>query len=274
MEPYPGNKPGVLFTEEESLFPVINYLVYRECHPWWVIKKHPVDRFDMTYVIQGGARYVIDGTSYELTPGDLLCLREGTLKEAATYSKNFMHCFSVNFELRDIRNQAVFLPFPQFSRIGILPDLIQHFQELVHISLVRQPGYMLKCAGLLLLILHRIYELTVLNIGADVKDSRIQNIIRYIVQHYAEQLSVRCLADKAKLNPAYLGALFKKETGESIHQYIAKIRVRNAKNILSAGGYRVSEVAEQCGYCDIYHFYKQFKTITGKAPSRYLPHNK
>ncbi|MDR1507782.1 MAG: AraC family ligand binding domain-containing protein, partial [Treponema sp.] len=219
MKPYPENKPGVMFTEEESLFPVINYLVYRECHPWWVIRKHLVDRFDMTYCVHGGARYVIDGVPYELMPGDLICLKEGVLKEAATYSKNLMHCFSVNFELRDIRNQVVFLPFPQFSRIGMLPDLVQHFHELVHASFVRQPGYMLQCAGLLFLILHRIYELTVLNIGADVKDGRIQNIIRYIVQHYAEQLSVRYLADKTKLNPAYLGMLFKKETGESIHQY-------------------------------------------------------
>jgi two-component system response regulator YesN len=89
---------------------------------------------------------------------------------------------------------------------------------------------------------------------------------------YKQSLSVRYLADKTKLNPAYLGMLFKKETGESIHQYIAKIRIRNAQNILSAGGYRVAEVAQQCGYCDTYHFYKQFKTITGKAPSLYLPH--
>ncbi|MDR0732129.1 MAG: helix-turn-helix domain-containing protein [Treponema sp.] len=267
-----GYEPGIWFMEKESLFPVINYLVYRECRPGWYLKKHAVERFDLTYVIHGSARYTIDGVLYELLPGDLLCLREGMLKEAFTQSKNLMHCFSVNFLLQDSQGQAVFLPFPLHSRIGILPDLIQQFHDLIHSSLVRQPGYILHCSGLLLLILHRIYELTVLNIETNMKDRRIQDIVRFIVQHYSEPLSVHSLADKLNLNPAYFGALFKQETGETVHQYIAKIRIRNAQNILNAGGHRVCEVAEQCGYCDSYHFYKQFKAITGKPPSTYLPY--
>jgi AraC-like DNA-binding protein len=272
MKAYPGYKPGISFTETESLFPVIHYLVYRECPPEWFMRKHTVERFDLTYVIHGSARYIIDGVLYRLLPGDLLCLREGMMKEAFTYRKNLMHCFSVNFLLRDSQGQAVFLPFPVYSRIGILPDLIQQFHDLVHSSLVRQPGYILDCSGLLLLILYRIYELTVLGVETKMKDKRIQDIVRFIVQHYSEPLTVRCLADKAKLNSAYFGTLFKQETGETVHQYIAKIRIRNAQNILNAGGFRVCEVAEQCGYRDPYHFYKQFKAITGKPPSTYLFH--
>jgi AraC-like DNA-binding protein len=270
MKDYPGYKPGISFVEKDSLFPVINYLVYRECYPGWFLKKHTVERFDLTYVIHGSARYIIDGVLYELLPGDLLCLKEGMMKEAVTYSKDLMSCFSINFMLQNSQNQAVFLPFPLYSRIGILPDLIQQFHDLIHSSLVRQPGYVLHCSGLLLLILYRIYELTVLNIETKMKDKRIQNIVRFIVRHYSEPLTVHRLAGEANLNPVYFGALFKQETGETVHQYIAKIRIRNAQNILSAGGYRVCEVAKQCGYCDSYHFYKQFKTITGKPPSWYL----
>jgi YesN/AraC family two-component response regulator len=47
-------------------------------------------------------------------------------------------------------------------------------------------------------------------------------------------------------------------------------RVRNAKNLLQSGGCLVSEAAEACGYCDVFHFYKQFKALTGISPSRYL----
>jgi AraC-like DNA-binding protein len=270
MKAHSGDEPGVSFVEEESLFPVINYLVYRKCHPGWFLRKHPVERFDLTYVTHGSARYTIDGVPYELLPGDLLCLREGMMKEAFTYGRNLMHCFSVNFLLRDSRNQAVFLPFPLRSRIGILPDLIQQFRDLIQASLVRQPGYILHCSGLLLLLLHRIYELTVLHAGTNIKDKRIQDIAGFIARHYSEPLSVRHLAGKVKLNPAYFGALFKQQTGETIHQYIAKIRIRNAQDMLSAGGSRVYEVAARCGYRDSYHFYKQFKAVTGKPPSTFL----
>jgi AraC-like DNA-binding protein len=271
MYRFPEFKPGVTLKKEDSLSPVIDYLVYRECYPGWIIRKHAVQRFDLIYVIQGNARFTIDGVPCELTAGDLLGIKEGVMVEAVTDRKNLMHCFSANFELRNHQNQVVFLPFPQFSHIGVLPDLIRQFHELIHTSLDRQPGYILKCSGLLLLILYRIYELTVLNIGVNVKDRRIQDIIRYISQHYAESLTVCALADRAKLNHAYFGGLFKQETGDSVHQYIAKIRVRNAESILRTGGYRVSEVAEQCGYSDTFRFYKQFKAITGKPPSQYLP---
>jgi hypothetical protein len=44
-----------------------------------------------------------------------------------------------------------------------------------------------------------------------------------------------------------------------------------AESLLRTGEYRVSELAEQCGYSDVHHFYKQFKVITGKPPSLYLP---
>jgi AraC-like DNA-binding protein len=271
MKACSGHEPGISFMEEESLFPVINYLVYRECHPGWFLRKHAVERFDMTYVISGSARYTIDGVVYELLPGDLLCLKEGMMKEAVTRSKNLMHCFSVNFMLRNSRDQAVFLPFPIYSRIGILPDLVQQFYDLVHSSLIRQPGYILHCSGLLLLILFRIYEITVLDIETKIKDKRIQDTVRFIVRHYSEPLSVRFLSGRVKLNPAYFGALFKQEIGETVHQYIAKIRIRNAKNFLNAGGRYVYEVAEQCGYRDSYYFYKQFKAIAKKPPSMYLP---
>ncbi|GHV87321.1 hypothetical protein AGMMS50255_6170 [Spirochaetia bacterium] len=271
MYRFPPFKPGVTLKKEDNLTLIIDYLVYRECYPGWFMKKHPVQRFDLIYVIQSGARFTIDGVPCEPEAGDLLCLKEGVMVEAVPCGENLMHCFSINFELRNHQNQAVFLPFPQFSHIGLLPDLIRQFHELIDTSLDQQPGYILKCSGLLLLILHRVYELTVLDIGANVKDRRIQDIIRYVSRHYAEPLTVCALADRAKLNHAYFGGLFKQETGDSIHQYIAKIRVRNAEGILRTGGYRVSEVAEQCGYNDTYHFYKQFKAITGKPPSRYLP---
>jgi AraC-like DNA-binding protein len=271
MKAHSGHEPGISFVEEENLFPIINYLTYRECHPGWFLRKHTVEKFDMTYVIQGSARYTIDGVGYDLLPGDLLCLKEGMMKEAVVRNKNLMHCFSVNFMLWTGRNQTVFLPFPLYSHIGILPDLIQQFYDLVQSSLVRPPGYILHCSGLLLLILHRIYELVVLDIETKTKDKRIQDTVRFIVWHYSEPLSVRLLADRVKLNPAYFGALFKQETGETIHQYIAEIRIQNAKNFLSAGGRYVYEVAEQCGYSDSYYFYKQFKAIEKKPPSMYLP---
>jgi hypothetical protein len=84
-------------TANDDFVPKIFYCVLRKCSPHWRIQPHSVDRYDITYIIKGSARYTINGKIHELGPGDLICLNEGDEIEAITYPKNPMHCFSVIF---------------------------------------------------------------------------------------------------------------------------------------------------------------------------------
>jgi AraC-like DNA-binding protein len=256
--------------KEELLVPDIQYLVFRQCPVGWHLKPHLVSNYDITYVVKGRARYTVGQTLHEVSPGTLLCFSEGTRKAAVTYPDELMHCYSVNVILTNAAGQKVMPPLPAVSSIGIKGDIIRLFNDLVCTRLERQPGCALKCQGLLILLIHRLLELTVYQTNAPGNDSRIQRAARYIIRHYAERLTVKDLALAAGLNPAYFGVLFKRLTGFTVNRYIAVTRVRNAKNLLQSGGYRVSDVAEACGYCDVFHFYKQFKDITGVPPSRYL----
>jgi AraC-like DNA-binding protein len=260
--------------EDEVFIPDIQYLVFRECHAGWRLKPHPVSNYDITYIVKGKARYTIDRCQYELSPGALLCLSENLNKAAFTYPEHPMHCFSVNFTLKNMAGQRVDLPLPHVSNIGLKDDLIRLFNDLVYTRIERRPGYGIKCRGLLLLILHRLLELTVYNAVITVEDYRVQKAARYIGVHYAERLRVKKLAAVTGLNPSYFGFLFKRVTGLSVNRYIAMIRIQNAKDLLQSGGLRVQDVAEACGYCDVFHFYKQFKNIVGIAPSQYIPKNR
>ncbi|MDR0786044.1 MAG: AraC family transcriptional regulator [Treponema sp.] len=257
--------------EEEIIIPDINYVVFRQCNPSWRLSPHMVSNFDITYLIHGRARYTIDNIKHELSAGDILSLPESVKKEAVTYSSNLMHCFSVNFQPKNMDMQTAKLSLPMVSHIGIRNDLIRLFDDLVYTWRERQPGYMLKCRGLLLLVLHSLLEATVFGTFSSDRDSRIKTAVMYIARNYAKPLSVKKLAAKAGLNTAYFGVLFKQVTGLKVNQYIANVRIHNAKTMLESGAYRVSEAAEHCGYNDAFHFYKQFKHITGLPPSRYIP---
>ncbi|MDR3173477.1 MAG: AraC family ligand binding domain-containing protein [Treponema sp.] len=79
--------------------------------PDWRVKPHRVSNYDITYAIGGRARYTINGTTHEVLPGGLLCLAENTAKTAITYPEDPMHCFSVNFILKNTAGQRVDLPF-------------------------------------------------------------------------------------------------------------------------------------------------------------------
>jgi AraC-like DNA-binding protein len=256
---------------EELCIQDIYYVVFRQCNPSWQVFPHLVSNFDMTYIIHGRACYTIDGVKHELSAGDLVCLPENVKKEAVTYPSQLMHCFSVNFQPKDMNMQVVKLPFPMIHHIGLQNDLIQLFDDLVYTWRGHQPGYMLKCRGILYLILHRILEVTVFDTFSSGRDARIKNTLLYITKNYAKKLTVKKLAAIAGLNTAYFGTLFKRVTGQRVNQYIANVRIHNAKTMLGSGAYRVAEVAEYCGYNDTFHFYKHFKQIVGIPPSHLIP---
>jgi YesN/AraC family two-component response regulator len=126
---------------------------------------------------------------------------------------------------------------------------------------------------LLMLILHRLCEIILFNVDSAHGDFRINKIIRYISQHYAEKLTVKNLAAQVNLNTDYFGQLFKQETGMMVNRYINQVRVKNAELMLQSGSYKVHEAAERCGFSDTFHFYKSFKSLRGFPPSRCIPQN-
>jgi AraC-like DNA-binding protein len=251
--------------------PEIDYFIFRQCTAEWRLKPHAVDQYDITYVIDGKGRYTLNGIRHEVGAGDLICLPEGTRKEAATYPDKLLRVFSVNFLPRGLHGEVIIPPLPLFSHIGVQDDIVRLFHEFNDAYIEKQPGYLFKTSGFLLLILSRFLELTVYENKFTVKDLRIKECLRYIAEHYAGCLQVKKLAARAGLSTEYFGCLFKSETGMTVKRYQAKLRVAHAENMLKSGDYLVSDVAELCGYCDIFHFDKQFKAATGLPPSQYIP---
>lgn len=226
---------------------------------------------DITYLVSGNARYTINETEYNLGEGDLLCLPGNTIRAGITFPERLMHCFSVDFYLQDISGKPVSLPFPFVSHIGKQEDIIHLFRELEFTWMDKQPGYTIKSRGLMLLILHRLFEILIYNIDLATGDNRIKKIARYIAMHYQEKITVQKMAEMVALNPVYLGVLFRRQTGVSMNQYITKIRINNAENMLKSGEYTVEETSEHCGFSDVFYFYKQFKAIKGFSPSKAIP---
>lgn len=71
------------------------------------------------------------------------------------------------------------------------------------------------------------------------------------------------------MNPAYLGRLFKAETGCSFSDYLNRLRITAAKRQLAAGTGRVSELIETLGYRNEEYFYRQFRKQEGWSFAEY-----
>jgi len=255
----------------EDIFPDIQHIIFRKCTPAWEIPEQKLSGCNLTYLIQGEARYTINDRPFNLSQGNLLVLPRNSVRRGITFPDRLMHCFSVDFHLYNTKNQHVTLPFPITSMPGRHEDIIHLFHDLSFSWLNKRPGYIIKTRGLFLQILHRFLELVIYKDDIGTGDSRISKVMRYMSAHYSERITVKLMAKLVGLNPTYFGYLFRREAGVSLNRYLIQLRVKNAENMLSSGEYKVGNIAEACGFIDMSHFYKQFKLIKGFPPSHCLP---
>lgn len=93
--------------------------------------------------------------------------------------------------------------------------------------------------------------------------------IRYIQEHYRENISLSDAADSVHLASTYLSYVFHKETEITFSEYLQSCRINHAKELLERTGTRIREVGELAGYHDNRHFSKIFKKATGMTPQEY-----
>ena len=256
---------------DDDLIPNIRLIIYRKCTPSWSMLENTLEGINLTYLVQGEARYTVDGQTIDLAQGNLLVLPKGSIRRAITFQDRLMHCFSADFVLKNCKNKEQALPLPVISHPGCHDDIIRLFHELSFSWLEKLPGYQIKCNGLFLQILHRFMELLIFKTELYTGDVRITKVIRYIARHYSERLTVKMMAQMVGLNPTYFGVLFNQTLGIGFNQYLTQTRIKNAEIMLASGEYKVGNVAEACGFTDVSHFYKQFKFIKGFPPSYCLP---
>ena len=103
-----------------------------------------------------------------------------------------------------------------------------------------------------------------------IKDGIEGDVLQYIDEHYAETLTNKSLAMHFGFHPNYLNSLIKQATGTSLHQYLIRIRLLHAAEMLESGQYLVNEVSELVGFQDSGHFSRLFKVAMGATPSEYV----
>lgn len=111
-------------------------------------------------------------------------------------------------------------------------------------------------------------ELSNTHFGRTTK-SNMERVVQYICSNYNRELRLEQLATIFGYNSAYLGKVFHQYTGENFNNYLDRIRITEAKRLLSLDEYKVYEVAEMVGYTNINYFHNKFKKYVGMSPLNY-----
>ena len=92
---------------------------------------------------------------------------------------------------------------------------------------------------------------------------------KYALEHYHEELSLKILAKHFKVNAAYIGQNFRKDTGKSFSDYVREIRIKKAKEMLLGHDNTAKEIGVKVGFLNDAYFSATFKKETGLTPAEY-----
>jgi len=99
--------------------------------------------------------------------------------------------------------------------------------------------------------------------------------IRFIHEHYRENITLKDIADHLQISESYLTKIFRGKTSYSVVEYITQYRLKQAIDLLMDPNVKIYEIAEKVGYQDSRYFSTLFKKEMGLTPSEfrnyYLP---
>ena len=99
--------------------------------------------------------------------------------------------------------------------------------------------------------------------------AKIVNRLRlYIEKHFSEDLSLDILADKMDISSKYLSRIFKQSIGMNLSEYLARVRVEKAKELLLTD-MSIQQIMESIGIYNRTTFTRMFRRLEGITPSEY-----
>jgi AraC-like DNA-binding protein len=146
------------------------------------------------------------------------------------------------------------------------------FKKLFSVWVGRGEGYYFECLSLLYKIFAEINRQDYI---PEKQYQAMKPAIEYITEHFLDKkLSVDTLAARCGISSSYLKKLFIRKFAMPPSQYIINLKLNYACDLLRSERYSISQVAEICGYTDIYFFSRQFKAHIGISPSVFLKNYK
>lgn len=93
--------------------------------------------------------------------------------------------------------------------------------------------------------------------------------VDFMERQFMDKLTIQQIADEVHLSPSYLSHIFSETFGCTLMDYLARVRINEAKTQLADISSTINEVAFRCGFTDVSYFSRVFKKLEGISPSAY-----
>ncbi|MBR5308623.1 MAG: AraC family transcriptional regulator [Clostridia bacterium] len=223
--------------------------------------------------------YIVSGVCYATIDG-----REYTVKEGMTAMFLPNRPQEYRFLARD-KSESVWIHFTgvgceQYLRelgiydkpvleVGKSSELIGAVNAMLRTKALTSDGSADVCDGYLMLVLSIMARDARLGRENEGRFSEVTMVADYMSRYYKTALPISEYAAKCHLSKSRFEHVFKEHMGTTPMDYLFRIRIEAAKNLLESTELRISRIAEEVGFADANYFARVFKKYTGDSPAKY-----
>jgi AraC-like DNA-binding protein len=233
-----------------------------------------IDQAVLIYCVTGSGWCRTPTAELKVSPGELLIVPPGA---AHKYGADERRPWTIHWVhakgrlLRPYLDELHTVDQPTVAFIGKDPQTVALFEEVLEIA---ESGYgfaQLLQAGqalshLFAVLVRRSRET---HREADDTEQRVAQSIEYLKSHLERGLDVKSMAKLAGLSPSHYSALFKLQTGYAPIDYMARLRMHRACQLLDTTNHSMKSIASMVGYQDQLYFSRVFRAINEVSPREY-----
>ena len=101
------------------------------------------------------------------------------------------------------------------------------------------------------------------------KQARVGEVVNYIMDHFADELSVDAAADMAKMSPTTFSRNFLAVTGNRFVEFVTRVRIGQACSMLYATDEQISSISFGVGFQNLANFNRHFLKMKAMTPTKY-----
>ena len=241
----------------------------------WASSFHKTPAYELLHVLDGRFELTYeDGRRFPGAKGDTFLVRPNTPHEDIFEFRKDLKILVIHFSWQDREELLNKIDNARINRISsnIRSELRWTFEHMRNDLADGELERTLDNARLMTALLLIDKGLTLLQTPAAGLASTHELVLAaqdYVKRNYGTHLTLDGIAAHLKVSPYYLSRLFKQECCFNLFEYIAEVRIDEAKKLLRDGQFLVSEVASRTGFENPNYFAKIFRKKAGCPPAKF-----